>query len=164
MVATKNIALCSAGLALSLATTAAAEPVNFGLGDVVYRRELKEPLPNAFGGNDIWGRKRTVGTVELRYIGLDGRIAMFARRDTQILTNETTVNRSGMMMGNVGGTPVMIAGAGRGPTVQALAPSEIAIPVDLEGDRTLVIDGVILQVLSASANRVAVDVPSPTKR
>src|SRR5690349_10909792 len=66
---------------------------NFGVGDLVYKEDIKEPLPNAFGGNDIFGRKRTRGMIELRYQGLmqDGR-ALFYRRDVSLLTNETTMN------------------------------------------------------------------------
>jgi hypothetical protein len=151
-------------LALGIASAAAAEPVTFGIGDVVYKHELKEPLPNAFGGRDIWGRKRTVGLIELRYIGKDGSVAIFARRDTRILTNETTVNRNHAVVGLVGEQAVMLAGVGAGPAVQALAPTEVAIRVDPSMDPTIVIDGTTLKVLQVSPNKVTIDIPSEKKR
>ena len=154
----------SVAFALSITSAAAAEPVTFGIGDVVYKHELKEPLPNAFGGRDIWGRKRTVGLIELRYLGMDGSVAVFARRDTSLLTNETTVNRGHAVVGFVGDQTVMLSGVGAGPTVQALAPTEVAIRVDPSADPTIVIDGATLKVLQASANKVTIDVPSEKKK
>jgi hypothetical protein len=151
-------------LALGVTSAAAAEPVTFGIGDVVYKHELKEPLPNAFGGRDIWGRKRTVGLIELRYIGMDGSVAVFSRHDTRFLTNETTVNRGHSVVGFVGDQTVMLSGVGAGPTVQALAPTDISIRVDLSADPTIVIDGATLKVLQASANKVIIDVPTEKKK
>ena len=40
--------------AMLLATPATASPIAFGVGDIVFRREIKEALPNAFGGKDIF--------------------------------------------------------------------------------------------------------------
>lgn len=152
------------GMSLALATVARAEPATFGVGDVVYTHELKEALPNAFGGKDIFGRKRTIGLIELRYVGMDGGVAVFARRDTRIMTNETTMNRSGAVFGTVGGETVILSGVGHGPTIQALGPSEIAVRIDPAVDRMIVIDGTTLQVLEATPNRVTLDVPATSKK
>jgi hypothetical protein len=137
-------------------TVLAAEQT-FGVGDVVYRKELKEALPNAFGGKDIWGRKRTVGLIEVRYLGFADGIAHFARRDTRILTNETTVNRSGAVFGSVGGKAVVLSGVGAGPTIQALAPDEFALKVEVASDPVFIIDGALLKVTQAGPNRVSVE-------
>ena len=150
--------------ALLLATPVIAAPIAFGVGDIVFRREIKEALPNALGGKDIFGRRRTVGLIELRYIGFDGKTAVFARRDTRILTNENTMNRSGAVIGSVGESSVFMTGLGVGPTIQPLAPSEIAVRVDLEADRTIIVDGVTIEVISATTNKVIVDVPPAAKR
>jgi len=143
---------------------ALAAEQTFGVGDVVYRKELKEALPNAFGGKDIWGRKRTVGLIEVRYLGFADGVAHFARRDTKILTNETTVNRSGAVFGSVGGNPVVLSGLGAGPTIQALAPEEFELKVDIAGDPVLVVDGAILKVTQAGQNRVTIDLPDKSRR
>ena len=74
------------------------------------------------------------------------------------------MNRSGAVIGSGGENSVFGAGLGAGPTIQPLAPSEIAVPIDLEGDRTIIIDGVTLEVISATANKVVVDVPPAAKR
>lgn len=134
-----------------------AAPADYGVGDVVYRRELKEPLPNAFGGRDIWGRKRVIGTIEVRYRGLDRGAAVFSRRDTRLLTNETTVNRSDMVLGNVGDKNIALYGVGDGPTVQTLSPDETLVRVDMAADPVLLVDGHSLQVIQATPSRVRLE-------
>lgn len=144
--------------------SAVAAEQTFGVGDVVYRKELKEALPNAFGGKDIWGRKRTVGLIEVRYLGFVDGVAHFARRDTKILTNETTMNRSGAVFGSVGGKTVVLSGVGTGPTIQALAPDEFAVKVEVSADPVFIVDGALLKVVQAGPNRVTVDVPEKGTR
>ena len=146
-------------LVAALPLSALAAEKTFGVGDVVYKKELKEALPNAFGGKDIWGRKRTVGLIEVRYLGFADGVAHFARRDTKILTNETTVNRSGTVYGSVGGNTVSLTGIGAGPTIQALAPDDFAVNVEVAADPVFVIDGELLKVVQAGTNRVTVEVP-----
>ena len=41
------------------------------VGDVLFRVDAKESLPNAFGGADVFGRTRDRGFSELRYMGLN---------------------------------------------------------------------------------------------
>jgi len=146
-------------LVAALPLSAIAAEKTFGVGDVVYRKELKEALPNAFGGKDIWGRKRTVGLIEVRYLGFADGVAHFARRDTKILTNETTVNRSGAVFGSVGGNTVSLIGVGASPTVQALAPDEFVVKVEVAADPLFVVDGEPLKVVQVGTNRVTIEVP-----
>ena len=146
-------------LVAALPLSAIAAEKTFGVGDVVYKKELKEALPNAFSGNDIWGRKRTVGLIEVCCLGFADGVAHFARRDTKILTNETTVNRSGAVFGSVGGNTVSLIGVGAGPTVQTLAPDEFAVEVEVAADPVFIVDGEPLKVVQAGTNRVTVDVP-----
>ena len=151
-------------LFFALPLSAFAAEKTFGVGDVVYRKELKEALPNAFGGRDIWGRKRTVGLIEVRYLGFADGVAHFARRDTKVLTNETTVNRSGAVFGSVGGNTVSLIGVGAGPTIQTLAPEEFEVKVEVAADPVFIIDGEPLKVVQAGTNRVTVEVPEMSVR
>jgi hypothetical protein len=153
-----------AGLgALVLATGAQAAPRDFGVGDLVYRKDTREALPNAFGGKDIFGRKRNTGYTEIRYLGIgaDG-LAHFVRRDVSIMTNENTMNRSGMGFATVdrwGGSTMVTTHRPATPMIQALPPTDIELAVDIAKDPTIFLLGETLTVLSASPNRVSVDVP-----
>jgi hypothetical protein len=148
--------------ALALATAASAEPKSFGVGDVVYKKELKEPLPNVFGKPDLFGRKRIVGFIELRYLGLHDGAARFVRRDTQIFTNENTVNRAGtgVVFGS-NGQSATVYGLGRGPNAQPLPPNEFELSA-LPG-AALVVDGTTLTVVEATSATVTVDVPKSSR-
>jgi hypothetical protein len=64
------------------------------VGDNMVRVDLRESLPNAFGGADVFGRKRDRGYVFLTYMGIrDGR-AVIHRRTVDVVSNETTYNQS----------------------------------------------------------------------
>ena len=66
------------------------------IGDTMVRVELRESLPNAFGVSDVFGRKRARGVVLLSYNGLRDNKAVIRRRTVDIISNETTMSRSGM--------------------------------------------------------------------
>ncbi len=160
---TPQIIMLVAVLCVIGATPADAETAKFGLGDVVYRKELKEPLPNAFGKADIFGRKRTAGFIEVRYVGFAEGVAQFARRGTQVLSNETTVTRSGA--GAViapNGQVTTVYGLNRDASSQALPQSELLINVAL-GEAWLV-DGETIPVLDATGSTVTVDLPAKRRR
>jgi hypothetical protein len=69
---------------------------NVGPGDIVAKVNKKRNLVNAYGGADIFGRQTDEGFTELRFAWLkpDGGIVLF-RKDTEIMTNETTLTRAG---------------------------------------------------------------------
>ena len=65
-------------------------------GDIVVRVERTDDLPNVFGRADLFGRTRDRGFTEVRYMGLNSSGSpMFRRRDVDIMTNETTMSRTG---------------------------------------------------------------------
>jgi hypothetical protein len=157
-------------LALAPAMANAAEQV-FGKGDVVYRKELSEPLPNAFGGKDIFGRKRQIGFIEIRYLGFSDGVAHFARRNVRYMTNETTLNsgpliiRRGRDPDGSERAPVVIPhGFGPDPSVRPLATDEIAVDIELASDPVLIVEGQMLRVTEAAANHVTIDMPQKHSR
>ncbi len=127
------------------------------IGDVLVKVTLRESLPNAFGGADIFGRKRDRGFVEVRFMGLatDGR-AVFRRRTVDIYSNETTMSRSGMRYGSADvqydNNSAHIQSYSVGPqqaTVQALPPDTVEFALDLTKGNLITIEDRQIQVLSA---------------
>ncbi len=65
-------------------------------GDIVVRVQRTDDLPNVFGRADPFGRTRDRGFTEVRYMGLNpSGMPAFRRRDVDIMTNETTMSRTG---------------------------------------------------------------------
>lgn len=152
-------------LALTPALAVAAEQT-FGKGDIVYRKELSEPLPNAFGGKDIFGRKRQIGFVEIRYLGFSDGVAHFGRRDVRIISNQTTMNSMPLIIhqgrdrdGNERAPMVLPNGLGPAIKSSMLSPDEIALDLDVASDPMLIVDGVALRVMEAAPNHVTIDMP-----
>ena len=55
-----------------------------------------DDLPKVFGRADLFGRTRDRGFSEVRYMGLNASgMPVFQRRDVDIMTNETTMSRTG---------------------------------------------------------------------
>lgn len=132
------------------------------VGDVLVKVTLRESLPNAFGGADIFGRKRDKGFVEVRYMGLasDGR-AVFRRRTVEIYSNETTMSRSGMRYGsaqvNQYGNSASVSGYSVGPqqaTVEALPPDTIEFALDLTKNHIITVEDRQIEVRRADEGGV----------
>ena len=132
------------------------------IGDVLLKVTLCESLPNAFGKADIFGRKRDRGFVEIRYMGLanDGR-AIFRRRTVDILSNETTMSRSGLHSGSANvqsnGDGVTITGyivGGQRATVEVLPPDTIEFALDLAKTRIVTADDRQIEILEADSGSV----------
>lgn len=132
------------------------------VGDVLVKVTLRESLPNAFGGADIFGRKRDRGFVEIRFLGLadDGR-AIFRRRSVDIYSNETTMSRSGLRFGSAtvesDGDSATITGytvGGQRATVEALPPDTIEFVLDLSKSRIVTIEDRQVEILEADAGGV----------
>jgi hypothetical protein len=90
-----------------------------GVGDTVLDLKITEPLPNAFGKADIFGRTRDAGRVIVRYMGDRNGVAYFSRQNVTIQSSDTTMSRTGMYVpnfqqttvtGNVGTIPVSATG------------------------------------------------------
>lgn len=132
------------------------------VGDVVVKVTLRESLPNAFGGADIFGRKRDRGFIEVRFMGItdDGR-AIFRRRTVDIFSNETTMSRSGMRFGNATITPngdgATVTGQSYGApsaTVEALPPDTIEFALDLSKSRIITAENFSVEILNADSSGV----------
>jgi len=94
-------------------------------GDIVLRVTHTDDLPNLWGRADLYGRTRERGFVEIRYIGVTSAgLPMFRRRDVEIMTNETTLNRSG-----IGSTIASVQPAGTGMIISgtSMSPGQAAI-------------------------------------
>jgi hypothetical protein len=98
---------------------AAGQAKQAGVGDTVLDLKITEPLPNAFGKADIFGRTRDAGRVIVRYVGERNGVAYFSRQNVTIQSSDTTMSRTGMyvpnvqqttMTGNVGTVPVSATG------------------------------------------------------
>jgi hypothetical protein len=130
-----------------------------GAGDVVMRQELRESLPNAFGRADLFGRTRDRGMIEVRYVGADpDGVLRFWRRDTSVMTNETTMSRArfGSTTGRV--TATSYGASYNAVTVmspdsrqQVLPPDVIPLSLDLRQGRLLPVNGAQIEVLDATA-------------
>jgi hypothetical protein len=70
-----------------------------GIGDQVLRINRSEDLPNAFGRADLFGRKRDAGFTAVRLVGIENGKPVFERREVEIRSNETTMSRSGVLIG-----------------------------------------------------------------
>ena len=128
-----------------------------GIADVIVRIDIKEDLPNLWGKADLYGRTRERGFSELRYMGLAGGDPVFRRRDVDIMTNETTMSRSGF-----GTTLVNVQPAGQGfvaygvstrasgATMQALPPDTIEFTLDLRLTKTITLRGQTIEIIEAS--------------
>lgn len=115
------------------------------VGGQIFKIDRTRPLPNAFGGADIFGRKVYAGFSELRYHGLteDGKIIL---RITEVGTHstETTMSRSNIryfnghvdQQGNFSGT---VTQPPKGST-ELLPPdtTEFAIDANKESELTIV--------------------------
>lgn len=136
------------------------------VGDVLVQVNLRESLPNAFGGPDIFGRKRDRGFVEIRYMGLapDGR-AVFRRRTVDIYSNETTMTRSQPRWGNAtvtaNGDSAYISGFSMGSdraTIEALPPDTVEFALDLSTYRIITVGDRQIQLVNADAGGVTFSV------
>ena len=116
------------------------------VGGQIFKIDRTRPLPNAFGGADIFGRKIYAGYTELRYQGLtdDGRIKL---RVTEVETHstETTMSRSRVeyfdgdvdRQGNISGT---ITRPRKGST-ELLPPNATDFTIDPTREKDLTIAG-----------------------
>lgn len=132
-----------------------------GIGDQVLRINRSEDLPNAFGRADLFGRKRDAGFTEVRFVGIEAGKPVFERRDVEIRSNETTMSRSGAMIGTTSasaysyGNTTTVQGT---TTVFGAADDEImAFPietlrfqVDWPSERSFVAGGRIVEIVEVS--------------
>lgn len=160
--------ICLSACAPIQHTADIAQPVNAqltaGPGDVLVRVDKKRNLTNAFGGSDIFGRKTDEGFSELCFGGVDpdGTITLY-RRGASILTNETTMSRSGLSQsfssanGNASiyGNNASFNGTEATTTINAPTDYHVAVPTSAmairlpKGTVTVPFEGYTVELVSA---------------
>jgi hypothetical protein len=132
------------------------------IGDLIVRVTLQEALPNAFGGSDIFGRKRERGSVEIRFVGIrpDGR-AVFRRRSIDIFSNETTLSPSqswgtGANVNQSGnGKNIAIVGNSAGDATVKVMPGEsFDLALELPRQNTITVEDRLIEIISADEGGV----------
>lgn len=167
ILASAAVLIAIAGCAPVSQSVMTAKPIGVqsyaSVGDVIARFEIKENLPNAFGGADIFGRTRDRGFSELRYMGLDqsGR-PVFRRRDVDILTNETTMTRGGVGISTATVQPVgqgaVATGVSTQPQlemIQALPADTTQFAVDLAKGRVITVRERVIEITGADSAGVS---------
>ena len=146
-----------------------------GPGDVVLRIDRERSLTNVVGKADIWGRTTNEGFSEIRYAGVepDGQIVLY-RKDTEILSNETTLTRTPMsfttasanttLSGNATtyGDTTQLSGTSRSTgsatTISSGSEYHVVVPSDTiairlsANERRVPISGYVVEILSAGPN------------
>jgi hypothetical protein len=142
-------------------------------GDAIIEVVNTESMPNAFGAADIFGRTRATGTTQLIFVGGNGKVANFIRRDVAISSAQTTMNSSPVVIqnnssttfsGNVGGSrfsgtsntygaPLFLPPNTPSDVVSGVREIPISVPVS-SGKNTILIGGKTISVLAASANEL----------
>lgn len=144
-----------------------------GLGDTLLEIKKEESMPNAYGKADIFGRKRATGVTYLVYAGVSDSKAAFYRRDVTINSQKTTMNSSPVVINNnststvnaysngqaVSGT-VMTTAAPTilppiSPSDEITAVSDILLTVSPGSDDALLVEGHLINVISATENMVS---------
>lgn len=133
------------------------------VGDRMVRVTIREPLPNAFGGSDIFGRKREKGFVELRFMGIapDGR-AVFRRSTVDVISNETTLSRSQSLFGNSsisqngsGANAAVVVEGPDGTGLEVLPPNTIEFALDISKHRIITVEGYTIHLEGADPGGVS---------
>jgi hypothetical protein len=155
-----------------------------GKGDVVLKVNKQRDLENAFGNADVFGRKTNEGFSELRFAGVEESGAIvFYRNDIRIMTNETTMSRSGVSStfgsetttasgsyygnesyGTVSGSATTnYSSSTLSPTsdFHAVIPQGTTPIVLKPGDTTVVMEGYVLEVLDVSSGALKYKVSKP---
>jgi hypothetical protein len=138
------------------------EDIYASVGDRVARVTVKEPLPNAFGGSDVFGRKREKGFVEIRYMGLtvDGR-AVFRRRTVDVVSNETTMSRSQSLFGSPsidqsgsGAKAAIVVQGNDGAGIEVMPADTIEFALDLSKNKIITVEDYFIEIRNADSGGV----------
>lgn len=150
------------------------QPLLAGKGDTVLKVNKQRDLENALGNADLFGRKTNEGFSELRFVGIEKSGAIvFYRNDIRIVTNETTMSRSGVSStfgsanttasgsyygnenyGTVSGSAsTNYSSSTLSPTsdFHAVIPQNTTPIVLKPGDNKIVMEGYVLEVLDVSS-------------
>lgn len=155
-----------------------------GKGDVVLKVNKQRDLENALGNADVFGRKTNEGFSELRFVEVEESGAIvFYRNDVRIMTNETTMSRSGVSStfgsanttasgsyygnenyGTVSGNAsTNYSSSTLSPTsdFHAVLPQGTTPIVLKPGDTTVVMEGYVVEVLDVSSGALKYKISKP---
>ena len=146
-----------------------------GPGDLVLRVDHERNLENIWGKADMWGRKTKEGFSEIRFAGVEptGEVVL-ARKDTDIITNETTLSRmpfssttghattSAFGTATAYGNTAQLQGTGvtnySATTINPTSDFHVIVPADsiairlLPNEKKLPFAGYIVEIISAARN------------
>ncbi len=141
-----------------------------GPGDTVMDFRVSRPLPNAFGGADIFGRTTNAGRVLVRFLGGDGRTAHFQRSDLMLESSATTMNQTPLVIPHVSRTTVSGVAGGRPvagsidttsyevvgprPTTE-VATTAAPIRLSVSAGQSVSVEGHVLRVLEVTPTSVS---------
>jgi hypothetical protein len=128
-------------------------------GDIVLRITRTDDLPNLWGRADLYGRTRERGFEEIRYMGVNSvGLPVFRRRDVEIMTNETTLSRSGIgstvATAQPAGNGVIMSGISMSPgqaTMGALPPDTVEFTINPADGRVITVGDHGIEVLEFNA-------------
>lgn len=142
-------------------------------GDAVVEVVNRESMPNAFGAADIFGRTRATGTTSLIYVGGNGAVANFIRRDVEINSQQTTMNSSPIVIQNNSSTtfsgyaggqsfsgsattynsPIFLPPNTPADTITGIREIPISVSVR-NGANTITVGGTTIAIVSATTNEL----------
>lgn len=179
LIAAAAVSVCAVAVpppAFAKQKTQISQPVNeeiyTSVGDNLLKVTIKEPLPNAFGGSDIFGRKREKGFVEIRFMGItdDGR-AVFRRRSVDVVSNETTMSRSQSLFpgstinqSGSGANAAIIIEGNDGAGMEVLPPNTIEFALDIAKHKTITVENYMIQILTADPGGVSFTISEKKQR
>lgn len=123
-----------------------------GPGAEVMRVNHTEPLPNLFGGNDLFGRTRDTGTTIVYLVSTSGGAATFRRQDVDIISSKDTVNTSATVIptGNKASDVIVLPAFTPKDHVGAVREMTFTLKPNT-ANNSITIDGHILTVLQVKS-------------
>jgi len=149
---------CSATESYSRLVQAENTTLHASVGQQVFRVQKTRDLPNAFGKADLFGRKIEDGYQELRYLGMaDESTLVFAFRDREIFSNETTMSRTGASFVNLQHTGGVTTGTVISPPdsmTQVLPTYEVQVRHNFRENSVFEHSGIRISIIKVSPTEV----------
>ncbi len=139
------------------------QPTIVGVGDVVLHITKQRDLENVFGKADLFGRKTNEGFSELRFAGVEksGEIVLY-RKDVRILTNETTMSRTPMLLSSGSANTNIVGNSMRtsysSTTIAPATDFHVAVPAETipirlsVGETKIPMEGYLVEIIKATPN------------
>lgn len=166
------LASCAPIQQTSVVSTPTRQQLSAGVGDVIFRAEGRESMPNAFGNADVFGRTRPTGFTLLQYGGIHNGKAVLLRTGIVTQSDATTMNSTGMILptaqttsihGSVGTTPVSGTAVSQGSiyvppagsTSTSMQAPAIPIEIDWRRDPNVRIGGHVIVITGADERSIS---------